>query len=751
MADRTLTINHADGGSETYTINRDKFAGVREMSRGYSYGLHGVTAKSASTYDVIPINNTNFRFVSTMDTDLSVSAVGVPLLDYSLLQEGMHTITFNVTSNDGGGVSGLRFTKQHNTTNTVITEGLTSLSFDLRKSNSGGTPKLYLAAEVGSAFDVTISDITLLKDADTVGVDHTPTDAARVIYSDDKAVTLSDKKLDKIRTLSLDGNSIEVDREKPTLHLTEAEYESLTEYEDRVYSVKGVGTYQGATALTKDAWSYDPSDIHVTKTGNDTTGDGSINNPYLTISKGYDIALANDGGTVWVHGGTYAEDTGNGYFLKASDNPTSRLYIKGRPDQSVVMTNVSGSYLLRFNSSNSNITFQGIEFKAVSNVSNFFYSAGSQSLSNFQFIECVFTDEQNTSTSLNISTSLGLNDLAIKRCTFTSNGNFSTNFRYVNNITYIGNTVSTPNASASFIGFRLSTAYRGNIYFSNNTINTGNGFGLKQEAVPDATTVIYCNNNTITGTPSDGMYFTGGASGITFELYIDNNSITSNSNGIRVLEYVNKGEVTNNKITASGSVPLGFPADSSDTGLVGDVLIANNEIQATGAGGHGLLVSANSENVTILNNQVTASNGGAYALVLKGDNHTVAGNDFISGYKNALYLKGASNSKVSANNVTQDITADTGAIDFAVDTGSGLVTTNNVVTDNTFNISNGGRLHAWDSLSISTGNVVDKNTYNISGTGNWGSMFGSTVSSLEDVRNSWAANYDLTDNDSNSE
>ena len=31
MADRTLTINHADGGSETYTINRDKFAGVRDM------------------------------------------------------------------------------------------------------------------------------------------------------------------------------------------------------------------------------------------------------------------------------------------------------------------------------------------------------------------------------------------------------------------------------------------------------------------------------------------------------------------------------------------------------------------------------------------------------------------------------------------------------------------------------------------------------------------------------------------------
>lgn len=31
MAETTLTINHADGGSETYTINRDKFAGVRAM------------------------------------------------------------------------------------------------------------------------------------------------------------------------------------------------------------------------------------------------------------------------------------------------------------------------------------------------------------------------------------------------------------------------------------------------------------------------------------------------------------------------------------------------------------------------------------------------------------------------------------------------------------------------------------------------------------------------------------------------
>ena len=32
MADRTLTINHADGGSETYTLKTEDVLGVRSMS-----------------------------------------------------------------------------------------------------------------------------------------------------------------------------------------------------------------------------------------------------------------------------------------------------------------------------------------------------------------------------------------------------------------------------------------------------------------------------------------------------------------------------------------------------------------------------------------------------------------------------------------------------------------------------------------------------------------------------------------------
>jgi hypothetical protein len=753
MADRTLTINHADGGSETYTLKTEDVLGVREMSRGHIYNKSSVKAKSGDNYSVIPLSSDSFQFISTLALDPSDPAVGVPFFDSTPpLEVGPHQLSFIVVNNSNSPISGLRLSRRWPAINVYLTEGLNTFSFDLENSSTGVTPDLKFAADIGSSFDVTISDIKLVKNPETITVDRTPVAELRSILIDGQTIIINTAR-EGVRTLLVDGQTIAIDRTEEVLplNLTEVAYEALNEYADRTYIVEGVGNYQGATPTEKVAWTYEASDIHVTKSGNDSTGDGSFENPYLTISKGYDVALSQNGGTVWVHGGTYAENNGSGYFLKASDNPANRLYIKGRPDQDVIMTNVSGAYVLRFNDASSNITFQGLEFKASSNVTAFFLTTGSSSqVDGFEFIECHFNDDQVTSTSLKIGSTSNLNNnVAVKRCSFTSDGDMSTEFKNCVGLRFIGNTFNIPNSTASFKAARILTGCSGDIFINNNTFTFNSGRAVSGETPFASLSKVYCKYNTVNASSGEGFLFNGGASDGTCELYINNNTIIASSHGIRVNEYVDKGEALNNTITSAGSIPFGFPTDGSHTGIVKDVIISNNSITSTGTLGHALLVGVNSENIIVLKNAADASNGGYYALVLKGNNHNVEFNTLTGGALTALYLKGASNSNVSSNTIIQDVPSSEGALNFAVD-GTGAVSTNNTITKNVFNVSNGGKLHTWGSADLSTGNVVDFNTYNVADTATWGTMFGSTLNSLADVRASWASNYDVTTNDSNS-
>ena len=83
MADRTLTINHADGDSETYTIKRDKFAGVREMSRGHVYPSSQFYASGTSAYwsatATAGTEGTEWNLVSDLGND-SANNFGVLML-----------------------------------------------------------------------------------------------------------------------------------------------------------------------------------------------------------------------------------------------------------------------------------------------------------------------------------------------------------------------------------------------------------------------------------------------------------------------------------------------------------------------------------------------------------------------------------------------------------------------------------------------------------------------------------------------
>ena len=52
-------------------------------------------------------------------------------------------------------------------------------------------------------------------------------------------------------------------------------------------------------------WTANATNRYVATTGNDTTGNGTIGNPYKTITKGFSVAVAGD--TIQVRGGTYRE------------------------------------------------------------------------------------------------------------------------------------------------------------------------------------------------------------------------------------------------------------------------------------------------------------------------------------------------------------------------------------------------------------------------------------------------------------
>ena len=79
------------------------------------------------------------------------------------------------------------------------------------------------------------------------------------------------------------------------------------------------------------------SSYYVSTIGNDSTGDGSIGNPWLTIQKGIDNAVAGD--TVYIRGGSYVEYV----YGKNSGTAGNPITITGYQEESVIMEGTGAS------------------------------------------------------------------------------------------------------------------------------------------------------------------------------------------------------------------------------------------------------------------------------------------------------------------------------------------------------------------------------------------------------------------------
>lgn len=100
---------------------------------------------------------------------------------------------------------------------------------------------------------------------------------------------------------------------------------------------------------------------YVRKGGNDTTGDGSTGNPWLTIHKGISTIAA--GNTLLIGDGTYAENSGLGYLTvnRAMASVTTVRSESGNADN-VIVQGTSGSYNTYVQNTGGKWTFEDLTF-----------------------------------------------------------------------------------------------------------------------------------------------------------------------------------------------------------------------------------------------------------------------------------------------------------------------------------------------------------------------------------------------------
>jgi parallel beta-helix repeat protein len=135
---------------------------------------------------------------------------------------------------------------------------------------------------------------------------------------------------------------------------------------------------------------------YVRKTGNDTTGDGSTGNPWLTIDKAYRTVSIGGGHTINVGDGTYAENNGSGLWT-INRNFAAEVVIQAENGSAGAVT-ITGSSHATYNvltaGTCANHTFRYVTFAVRPGSLKAFapnVSVASLTVSNLTFDACRFT------------------------------------------------------------------------------------------------------------------------------------------------------------------------------------------------------------------------------------------------------------------------------------------------------------------------------------------------------------------------
>jgi hypothetical protein len=484
-------------------------------------------------------------------------------------------------------------------------------------------------------------------------------------------------------------------------------------------------------------------DYYVTKAGNDSTGDGSIGKPWLTLSKAFSVATA--GKSIGVGDGVYQENTSStGYWsislsladwltvmpikgaagnvtVEASSGTLHNTLIAGTSShlrfKYITFGVLAGTrYCFRFNVGANNIDFQFCTFSHTTNYALVHAETGTASLTNITFENCTFTS---TGTYAGVSiqqTGAGTCSFVFTNCTHTASGGNTLWLGSVGSVTMNGcsHTLTGSTSPCIFI-----TALAGTLTLVNTTVNCaaggGGGYAIRGDI---AGCTVNLTNVTVNQTgASDGVNLNGGTITISGGTFTQTNNYKCLCLGV--------DGTSGNATTISVS------------GLTCNKAGGTIHAVAIGAGCTG----------TVTNLTVPTPTGD-YGLVIKENaNVSLTYSHIDSGTAAALYLKGAT-SPVVTNNTLNGISGGV-ALQMAVgDTGdktSGAnIQNNNLTAAGTSNLFN------WQTTGDNGSNVCDYNTYAISGGGNYGTVRASSgITTIAGLRAAWSG-YTNPNNDANS-
>lgn len=462
--------------------------------------------------------------------------------------------------------------------------------------------------------------------------------------------------------------------------------------------------------------------IFARTTGNDTTGDGSTGNPYLTANKAITVAVAGD--TVKLGTGVGSGETSGSGFLNISKNMASTLTIEsesGNPAD-VVITGASGVNNTMINGATAKVTFRNITF-GVRATSNYAFRIN-QAATDVAFEGCVFATA-GASASANGLYCVANSTWSITNLSFTS--------------------CTWPGTTGGVMGVNLQDSGAGsisNVTFTNCTINSSGQTAVYLEAVASGSITNCIVNGAKVGIdlvnvgtiPVTGCTVTAGTTAGASSYGLSANGAT--------LVTVDGCKIS----TAAASVSL-IGGLNGAGGAATTMVVKNTTVShSTSLNAHAFLFGSGC--VDCIAEYCTVNQTYDFGIVLKLDVRSTVRYCNLSGGMNGgtagVYCKGSVDANVHHNRISAPAGA---AIQVLWDDVTTTKSSGCDFTDNKIIALGTAAAINWGGASDDAGGgICDRNTYEVKGTGGFGTVYGQAVTTLAGVQAAWST-YDVTTND----